>query len=317
MPPWDVSRRVFLRGAGLAAVGIGFQPSSRLMRTAQAAAAGPRVLVQVFLRGGCDGLNFCVPYGDTDYAALRGSIALSRGEVVDLDGYFGLHPALAPILPLFRDGRLAFVHAVGSYGLTRSHFDAQDFMETGTPGDKTTADGWLDRGIAAIPGSEVTQAVAFSAQLPRSFLGTEPVLVTQSLAAFDLRARNWRAEAETLLRTMYDGGETAIAKTGQETFAAMNVLLRTPEIQASPANGAVYPAGSMGSSMRQAAQVIKAGLQTRCIFVNVPGAFDTHANQLPANDLEFGRIAQSLAAFHTDLGPRMDDVVVMVTTEFG
>jgi uncharacterized protein (DUF1501 family) len=95
------------------------------------------------------------------------------------------------------------------------------------------------------------------------------------------------------------------------------VLLRTPEIQAPPANGAAYPAGSMGSSMRQAAQVIKAGLQTRCIFVNVPGAFDTHANQLPANDLEFGRIAQSLAAFHTDLGARMDDVVVMVTTEFG
>ncbi len=317
MPPWDVSRRVFLRGAGLAAVGIGFQPSSLLMRTASAASAGPRVLVQVFLRGGCDGLNFCVPYGDSDYAALRGNIALPRSEVVDLDGYFGLHPALAPILPLFRDGRLAFVHAVGSYGLTRSHFDAQDFMETGTPGDKSTTDGWLERSVAAIPGSEVTQAVAFSAQLPRSFLGTEPVLVTQSLASFDLRARNWRAEAETLLRAMYDGQQTAIAKTGQETFAAMNVLMRTPEIQAPPANGAAYPAGSMGSSMRQAAQIIKAGLSTRCIFVNVPGAFDTHANQLPANDLEFGRIAQSLAAFHTDLGPRMDDVVVMVTTEFG
>jgi uncharacterized protein (DUF1501 family) len=317
MPPWDVSRRVFLRGAGLAAVGIGFQPSSLLLRTAQAAAAGPRVLVQVFLRGGCDGLNFCVPYGDSDYTSLRGSIALSRNDVVDLDGYFGLHPALAPLAPLYRDGRLAFVQAVGSYGLTRSHFDAQDFMETGTPGDKSTTDGWLERSVAAIPGSEVTQAVAFSAQLPRSFLGSEPVLVTQNLASFDLRARNWRAEAEALLRAMYDGQQTAIAKTGQDTFAAMQVLMRTPEIQAPPANGAAYPAGSMGSSMRQAAQIIKAGLQTRCIFVNVPGAFDTHANQLPANEVEFGRIAQSLAAFHTDLGPRMDDVVVMVTTEFG
>lgn len=317
MATWDVSRRVFLRGAGLAAVGIGFQPSSLLVRAAQAAGAGPRVLVQVFLRGGCDGLNFCVPYGDTDYPTLRGSIALSRNEVVDLDGYFGLHPALAPLLPLYRDGRLAFVQAVGSYGLTRSHFDAQDFMETGTPGDKSTTDGWLERSVAALPGSEVTQAVAFSAQLPRSFLGSEPVLVTQNLASFDLRARNWRGEAETLLRAMYDGHPTAIGKVGQDTFAAMNVLLRTPEIQAPPANGAAYPAGSMGTSMRQAAQVIKAGLSTRCIFVNVPGAFDTHANQLPANDLEFGRIAQSLAAFQTDLGPRMDDVVVMVTTEFG
>jgi uncharacterized protein (DUF1501 family) len=317
MGSWDVSRRVFLRGAGLAAVGIGFQPSSLLVRAAQAAGAGPRVLVQVFLRGGCDGLNLCVPYGDPEYAALRGSIALSRNEVVDLDGYFGMHPALAPLLPLYRDGRLAFVHAAGSYGLTRSHFDAQDFMETGTPGDKSTTDGWLERGIAAIPGDEVTQAVAFSAQLPRSFLGTEPVLVTQNLASFDLRARNWRSEAESLLRAMYDGGETGIARTGQETFAAMSVLMRTPEIQAPPANGAVYPAGSMGASMRQAAQVIKAGLNTRCIFVNVPGAFDTHAQQLPANDLEFGRVGQSLAAFQADLGARMDDVVVMVTTEFG
>jgi uncharacterized protein (DUF1501 family) len=228
-----------------------------------------------------------------------------------------MHPALAPLLPLYRDGRLAFVHAAGSYGLTRSHFDAQDFMETGTPGDKSTADGWLERGIAAIPGDEVTQAVAFSAQLPRSFLGAQPVLVTQNLASFDLRARNWRSEAESLLRAMYDGSETAIARTGQETFAAMSVLMRTPEVQAPPANGAVYPAGSMGTSMRQAAQVIKAGLGTRCIFVNVPGAFDTHAQQLPANDLEFGRIAQSLAAFHSDLGARIDDVVVMVTTEFG
>jgi uncharacterized protein (DUF1501 family) len=317
MAPWDVSRRVFLRGAGLAAVGIGFQPSSLLVRAAQAAGAGPRVLVQVFLRGGCDGLALCVPYGDPEYPGLRGSIALSRNEVVDLDGYFGMHPALAPLQPLYRDGRLAFVHAAGSYGLTRSHFDAQDFMETGTPGDKSTTDGWLERSVAALPGSEVTQAVAFSAQLPRSFLGSEPVLVTQNLSSFDLRARNWRAEAETLLRAMYDGKDTAIARTGQETFAAMSVLMRTPEIQAPPANGAVYPPGSMGSSMRQAAQVIKAGLATRCIFVNVPGAFDTHANQLPANDLEFGRIAQSLAAFHADLGARMDDVVVMVTTEFG
>jgi uncharacterized protein (DUF1501 family) len=317
MAPWDLSRRVFLRGAGLAAVGIGFQPTSLLMRTAQAAGAGPKVLVKVFLRGGCDGLNFCVPYGDSAYAALRGSIALSRSEVVDLDGYFGLHPALAPLKPLYDDGRLAFVHAVGSYGLTRSHFDAQDFMETGTPGDKSTTDGWLERTLEALPGSEVTQAVAFAAQLPRSFLGSEPVLVAQNLASFDLRARNWRGEAETLLRAMYDGRADAVARTGRETFDAIGALLRTPEIQAPPANGAVYPAGSMGSSMRQAAQVIKAGLQTRCIFVNVPGAFDTHANQLPANDLEFGRIAQSLAAFHTDLGARMDDVVVMVTTEFG
>jgi uncharacterized protein (DUF1501 family) len=318
MASWDVSRRVFLRGAGLAAVGIGFQPSSLLVRTAQAAGAAGKVLVQVFLRGGCDGLNLCVPYGDGAYAGLRGGIALARNEVVDLDGYFGLHPALAPLKPLYDGGRLAFVQAVGSYGLTRSHFDAQDFMESGAPGDKSTTDGWLERALVALPGSEVTQAVAFATQLPRSFLGGEPVLVAQNLSSFDLRARNWRTEAETLLRAMYAGGDTDIARTGRETFDAMSVLMRTPAIAAPPANGAVYPAaGSLGSSLRQAAQIVKAGLGTRCIFVNVPGAFDTHANQLPAHEVEFARIGQALSAFATDLGGLLDDVVLMVTTEFG
>jgi len=314
---WDVSRRVFLRGAGLAAVGVGFHPSSLLVRAAQAAGAGRRVLVQIFLRGGCDGLNLCVPFGDAEYYGLRGAIALGRGEVVDLDGHFGLHPALAPLKVLYDEGRLALLHAVGSYGLSRSHFDAQDFMESGTPGDKTTSTGWLERSISRVPGNAVTEAVAFSAQLPRSFLGPEPVLVAQTLSSFDLRARNWRGEAETLLRAMYDGRPDVLGKVGQETFAAMDVLLRTPEIMAPPAAGAVYPGSTVGSSLRQAAQIIKAGLGTRAIFVNVPGSFDTHANQLPANALEFTRLADALVAFARDLGGMLDDVAVMVTTEFG
>ena len=319
---WDISRRVFLRGAGLAALGVGFQPSGLLVRTAQAATAGGKVLVQVFLRGGCDGLNMVVPYGDPEYYSLRGaagnaSIALESGTIVKLDSYFGLHPALAPLKPLYDGGRLGFLHAVGHYGLTRSHFDAQDFMETGTPGDKTTTTGWLDRGIAQLPGSEVTQAVSFSAQLPRSFLGSEPVLVAQNVANFDIRARNWRDEAERLLRRMYDGRDGDVAGTARETFAAMDVLVGNAALSASPANGAAYPAVSIGNSLRQAAAVIKAGLGTRCIFVNVTGSFDTHASQIAGNNLEFARIGQALAAFAQDLGGLLDDVVVMVTTEFG
>jgi uncharacterized protein (DUF1501 family) len=315
---WDASRRVFLKSAGLAAVGVGFGPSPLMVRAAEAARAGSKVLVEVFLRGGCDGLNLCVPYAEPEYYGLRGGIAVPRGSVLDLDGHFGLNPALGALLPLYRDGRLAFVPAVGHYGLTRSHFDAQDFMDTGTPGDKSTSTGWLDRTIARIPGSEVTEAVAFSSQLPRSYLGPEPVLVAQNLASFDLRARNWRDEAERLLRSMYEPKQTPVGKTGQETFAAMQTLLRTPEILAPPANGAVYPpGGSIGASLRQDAQLVKAGLGTRSIYVNVPGAFDTHSNQVFNNDLEFTRIAESLAAFTADLGPLMDDVVVLVTTEFG
>ena len=236
---------------------------------------------------------------------------------MSLDGHFGLHPALAPLKSLYDDGRLALLPAVGSYALSRSHFDAQDFMESGTPGDKSTGTGWLERSISKVPGNAVTEAVAFSAQLPRSFLGPEPVLVAQALSSFDLRARGWRAEAETLLRAMYDARDDVLGQAGRETFAAMNVLLRTPEIMAPPGGGAVYPNAAIGSGLRQAAQIIKAGIGTRAIFVNVPGSFDTHANQLPANSLEFTRLADALAAFARDLGGLMDDVALMVTTEFG
>jgi uncharacterized protein (DUF1501 family) len=314
---WDPSRRVFLKGMGLAAVGVGFGPSPLMVRAAEAAGAGSKVLVKVFLRGGCDGLNMCVPYGDPEYYGLRGGIAIARAEVVNLDGYFGLNPSLRAVKPLYDEGRLAFVPAVGQYSLTRSHFDAQDFMETGTPGDKSTTTGWLDRTIARIPGSEVTQAVAFATQLPRSYLGPEPVLVAQNLTSFDLRARNWRDEAERLLRAMYDPKQTPVGRMGQETFAAMQTLLRTPEILAAPGNGAVYPAVGVGNSLRQAAQLIKADLGTRSIYVNVPGAFDTHSNQTFNNDLEFTRLGDALAAFAIDLGKLMDDVIVLVTTEFG
>lgn len=316
---FDPSRRVFLRGASLAAAGIGLAPSVLLTRTAHAAGAGPKVLVKVFLRGGCDGLNFCVPHGDARYYALRGAIALPRpgagGGVVDLDGYFGMHPELAPLDPWWRDGRLAFVHAVGNAGLTRSHFDAQDFMESGTPGEKATATGWLDRAIARLPGSEVTQAVSFSTQLVRSFLGPEPVLVAQNLAAFDLRARTWRAEAEALLTEMYRADDTRVGSVTLETFEAVNSLLRAPN--PAPANGAAYPTQSVGNSLRQAARLIKAGLGTRCIYVNVTGGFDTHSNQLANNVTDFRPLGLALAAFATDLGALLDDVVVMVTTEFG
>ncbi len=316
---WDVSRRVFLRGAGLAAVGVGLAPSSLLVRTARAAGAGSGVLVEVFLRGGADGLNLCVPYGEAAYSDLRRAIALpppgAANGVSRLDDHFGLHPDLSPLRPLFDDGRLALVHAVGNPQVTRSHFDAQDFQESGTPGDKQTPTGWLDRAIAQVPGHEVTQGVSFSAQLVRSFLGPEPVLVAQTLSAFDLHARNWRAEAEAQLRAMYDADASAVGENGRETFAAVSTLLHATLPPA--ANGASYPNAVVGSSLRQAAQIIKAGLGTRCIFVDVTGGFDTHANQLQNNANDYRALGQALAAFASDLGGMLDEVALVVTTEFG
>ena len=219
---------------------------------------------------------------------------------MNLDGYFGMHPEFGPLQPFFNDGRLAFVHAVGNPQVTRSHFDAQDFQESGTPGDKQTPTGWLDRAIAKIPGTDVTQAVSFSSQLVRSLLGPEPVLVAQTLASFDLRARNWRAEAETLLAAMYKADPTAVGTTGLETFEAVNTLLRAPTPP--PSNGASYPTGNVGNSLRQAAGLVKTGIGTRCIYVNVTGGFDTHSNQLTNNANDYRPLGQALAAFATDLG---------------
>lgn len=319
---FDPSRRVFLRGASTAALGIGMGPSPLMWRTAQAAEAANKVFVKVFIRGGVDTLNLLVPYGVPEYYTLRGGIALpppgQSGGVIRLDDTFGLHPAFASIKPLWDDGRLAFIDAVGNNDLSRSHFDAQDFMETGAPGNKGVYTGWLDRAIKMMPGQGVSEAVAFQSQLPRSFSGPEPVLVATNLSSFTLRAgATWRAEAENNLRAMYGPRVDAVGKVGKETFEAIDTVIRNPAVTAPPSNGAVYPAGSLGTSMRQVAAIIKAGLPTRTIFVSLGGAFDTHSGQLAANNTEFPRISDSLAAFARDLGPVMDDVVVMVISEFG
>jgi uncharacterized protein (DUF1501 family) len=161
----------------------------------------------------------------------------------------------------------------------------------------------------------VTQAVSFSSQLVRSLLGPEPVLVAQTLSSFDLRARNWRSEAETLLTAMYRSDATEVGTIGLETFEAINTLLRAPTPP--PSNGASYPTGNTGNALRQAAGLVKTGVGTRCIYVNVTGGFDTHSNQLQNNATDYRSLGQSLSAFATDLGGLLDDVVLMVTTEFG
>ncbi len=320
--PFDASRRIFLRGASAAAVGIGFGPSALMSRTARAAGAGQKVFVQIFIRGGVDTLNMVVPYGESAYYDIRGAIAIPRpgqaGGALRLDDTFGLHPSLSGLMPLWSQGRLAIVDAVGNNELTRSHFDAQDFMETGTPGNKSTSTGWLDRAIKMIPGSAVSEAVAFQGQLPRSFMGPEPVLVASNLTTFNLKVgSNWRTEAETALRGMYGSRQDAIGKVGRETFEAIDTIVRSPVLSTPPANGAVYPNVSIGNSLRQSAAIIKAGLGTRTIFVSVGGAFDTHSGQLAAHLTELPRIGDSLAAFAQDLGGLMDDVVVMMVSEFG
>jgi uncharacterized protein (DUF1501 family) len=319
---WDPSRRVFIKGAGLAAIGIGLDPTALLTRTAHAAGVGDRVLVQVFLRGGADGLNMCVPHGDSNYYALRPTIGLRLSTGVgNLDGFFGLHPALSPLHELYSEGILALHPTIGNSQLTRSHFDAQDYMDTGTPGNKATRDGWLDRVATQIPGAPLMQVVAFASRAPRAVLGNHRELVTQTLAGFTVRAGTgstlWSTEAETLVRDTHAGADDPAYQSGRDVFDAIQTIRTTAALQAPPANGAAYPAGAAGSGLRQAAQLIRAGLGARCIYVNVPGAFDTHANQLAGNNADYPPLAAALVAFRRDLGPLIDSVLVMVTTEFG
>src|SRR5271169_1488525 len=177
----SIIRRIFLRNGALAVVGSAAVPSflTRAALGAADAGAGNKRLVVIFQRGAADGLNIVVPHGEAQYYAMRPSINIPRKAVLDLNGLFGLHPSLSAFQPLWQQRHLAIVHAAGSPDSTRSHFDAQDFMETGTPGVKATEDGWLNRSLHALPQPESStafRAIALGPSLPRILSGSEPAV---------------------------------------------------------------------------------------------------------------------------------------------
>jgi len=319
-----MNRRTFLRCGACSLVALAGPPRF-LIRTAAAAAARGKVLVAVFQRGAVDGLSMIVPYGDAAYAAARQTIALRppmRGEsdrALDLDGFFALHPGLAPLVPLWENRSLAIVHACGSPDTTRSHFDAQDYMESGTPGVKSTPDGWLARAVTALPERPAPfRAVALGPVLPRALQGDAGALAMASIDRFDVRATDTGARGgfEALYaRTVGD----LLSGTGRETFEAVRMLRSADAARIPPANGAEYPRGRFGEAMRQIAQLIKANIGLEVAFADMQG-WDTHVGQgaeqgqLAARLREFGG---ALAAFAQDLNDRMADVVVLTMSEFG
>jgi len=322
------TRRFFLKSSGLALVSFGVAPKA-LLRGVYAAEGGRRrkTLVVLFQRGACDGLNTVVPYGDPAYAKLRPTIAVpsprggSTESALDLDGHFGLHPALAPLVPAYREGTLAVVHAVGSPDTTRSHFDAQDFMESGTPGVKSTEDGWMNRHLQCAPEAGATpfRGVSLPPTLPRSLAGRAPAVAMDSIGRFDLRGGASSGAARGF-EDMYAGAvHDTLHGTGQETFEAIAFLKKTDPGRYAPAAGAVYPRGRYGDSLKQVAQLIKADVGVEMAFVE-GGGWDHHAaeggvqGQLAQRLRELG---QALAALRLDLGDRMEDVVLVTLTEFG
>src|SRR5947209_7061859 len=322
------SRRVFLKNGAFAFVSLGFAPSF-LARTAfaQGRSARAKLLIAIFQRGAVDGLSVIVPFGEGEYYRARPGIAIPRpnsgdNAAIDLDGFFGLNPRLQPLKPLWDRRELAVVHACGSPDSTRSHFDAQDYMETATPGVKSTSDGWLNRYLQARRAGDATpfRAVALTAQLPRMLQGTAPALAVNQVGQFGIRG----GQASEMIGASFEAQYAAAADrvlngTGREAFNAIRMLKSTDPSKYQPANGADYPRSPFGQALRQVAQLTKANVGLEVAFAEI-GGWDTHVNQGAAQGQLAARLddfSRSIAALVADLGDRMADTVVLTMSEFG
>ena len=320
------SRRVFLKGSALAMFGVGSMPGwlSRSLYAADSSETRKKILVAIFQRGAVDGLNMVVPFGEPRYYELRPSIAIPKPDgtpnsAVDLDGFFGLHPALAPLKPMYDARHLAIVDAVGSPDPSRSHFDAQDYMESGTPGMKG-ADGWLNRALPRESGPvSPVRAVSLGDSLARSLRGHNDAVAVRSLNDFQVHDARGAAAFESMYENSLD---TTLHGTAKETFNAVKIVQTIQKQTYVPANGANYGNGGFGKSLQQIAQLIKANVGVEVAFADI-GGWDTHVNetggqptngQLANNLAQFG---QALAAFYQDLGDRMEDVTLVTMSEFG
>jgi uncharacterized protein (DUF1501 family) len=320
-----MTRRIFLKNGSLALVSLGFAPAF-IAHAAQAAQNRRKILVAIFQRGAVDGLNMVVPFAERAYYQSRPSIAIprpgDRDGALDLDGFFGLHPRMAPLVPLFKRGELAIVHACGSHDDTRSHFDAQDYMESGTPGVKSTRDGWLNRYLHAKEHEQSTpfRAVALAPQLPRTLQGTAPALAIGQLAQFGVRAGSATEMMATSFEEQYAQAADALLRpTGREAFDAVKMLKGASATSYAPAAGAEYPRSGFGEALKQVAQLVKADLGLEVAFTEL-GQWDHHTNEGASTGQIANRLddfARGIAAFSQDLGDRMADVVLVTMSEFG
>jgi len=328
-----MDRRYFLKtsGIGLASFGLMAAAPEFLHQFANAQAlkdgyGKKKILVTIFQRGAVDGLNMIVPHGDGEYYNLRRGIAVPQpGKTegaVDLDGHFGLHPMMEPLSKFWKGKQLAVVHSSGSPDNTRSHFDAQDYMESGTPGNKGTRDGWLNRAVQGLSEKDASpfRAVAMTQAMPRALYGRAPSVAMTNLSDFSIKAGLYTSDLKGGFEGIYQqNAQDTLGETGKETFEAVNFLKKANPSQYKPENGAVYPPSQLGRSLMQIAQLIKAGIGLEIAFAEA-GGWDTHVNQggsrgQLANLLR--DFASSIAAFGTDLGSKMDDVVVLTMSEFG
>ncbi|MGE6221010.1 DUF1501 domain-containing protein [Nubsella zeaxanthinifaciens] len=333
-----VSRRGFLKAGGLALFGIGLGGIPGFLADAVAGTVAPglfkrkKILVCIFQRGAMDGLMAVTPFTDNFLKAARPSLFMTAAKgapnqkpLIDLDGKFGLHPSMAAFEPMFREKRLGIVHGIGSPNNTRSHFDAQDFMESGTPFKKGTTSGWLNRAVGLLghDGATPFQGVSLTSSLPRSFYGENPAVAIKNLADFNIQMRgnvNGAKMASQSFEDLYDQTSSGLLKnTGKESFEAIKMLQKTDVKAYKPENNVVYPATALGNSLKQIAQLIKMDVGLEVAFAE-SGGWDTHFNQGKDTGV-FARNVEDLStcmmAFWNDLARYQDDLTVMTMTEFG
>lgn len=323
------SRRLFLKNSALALFGIGSVPAW-LSRAAYAQTASrKKILIAIFQRGAVDGLNMVIPHAEPSYYTLRPNIAIPRPNstsgtsaplcAIDLDGRFGLHPSLSGLKRLWDERQLAIVEAAGSPDPTRSHFDAQDYMESGTPGFKATADGWLNRALPREQNPGRLRAVSVGPEVPRILRGPNEVIAIGNINDFRIKD----PEAAAAFESMYGNSTDRIFNgTARETFEAIRIMQSIQKAPYSPANSAKYPNGRLGQGLQQIARIIKADVGLEVAFTDV-GGWDTHVNETGAEP-HTGQLANllrefgdSLAAFSQDMGDRMADIAIVTMSEFG
>jgi len=312
-----ITRRYFLRSSAVAVAGFGMAPSWLLRASTLPAQGNSRrkIVVAIFQRGAADGLNIVVPFFEKPYYDMRPTLAVpppgKENGGIDLDGRFALHPSLQPLKALWDGRQLAIIHAAGSPDPTRSHFDAHDFMESGTPG-KATEDGWLNRALPPERAVSPLRAIAIGAQLPRTLRGNRQAVAVSNLQQFEARNK----EVASVLESMYaTTADPRLLASGKETFEAVKMIESINRNPYSPANGAQYQ-GGFGNALQQIARLIKADAGVEAAFADV-GGWDHHVNEAPQLTNLLREYGASLAAFSRDMGDRMADIVLVTMSEFG
>jgi uncharacterized protein (DUF1501 family) len=316
-----MNRRQLLQYASLfAATGVVSVGTHGWAARSLAAAPKSKRLIVIFLRGAVDGLNVVVPYREADYYTLRPTLAIpaptDKDGAIDLDGRFGLNPALATLMPLWEKGSLAFIHACGSPDSSRSHFEAQFDWESGTPKATKTTDGWMNRVLAALPQGTLTQAVSVGNTTPHILAGSMSVANLPAVRNPEGELAIDRPQVDAAFDRLYNGTDP-LSRAYQEGEAARKIVLDNLQTEMKEADGnAPRPEDGFVRDARRMARLMVSDARTQLGFMEL-GGWDTHVNQNARLTTALTPVGEGLAALVSELGSAYEDTTIAVISEFG